>query len=228
MSIKNWPSNERPREKMLLHGSSVLSDAELLAIFLRTGVKGKTSVDLARQLLTHFGNLRTLLHADLKAFSTIQGVGSAKYIELQAVLELSRRYLFEAVQESEVLENSFKTRQYLMAKLGCYKQEVFACLLLDSKNRMIAFKELFTGSIDRADVYPREVVKAALAHNAVAIIFAHNHPSGDPQPSSSDIALTKQLQAALNLVDIRVLDHIVVGSYQAISFVEQGLLVDVV
>jgi len=217
MSIKQWPKAERPREKLLAQGPASLSNAELLAIFLRTGIKNKNAVELARQLLIEFGDLHTLFHASQQDFCKILGLGESKYILLKAILEISCRYLFEEIQQKEYLTNTNATKTYLQAKLGHQKKEVFACLLLDSKNRIIAFQELFYGCIDRATIYPSEVVKFALHHHASALILAHNHPSGDPSPSEHDKILTKRLQAALELVDIRVLDHIIVGQNKALS-----------
>ncbi len=222
MSIKTWPEQERPREKLLALGSEGLSNAELLAIFLRIGSKGKTAVDLARDLLKQFGDLKTLFNLPLQEFCRVRGLGSAKYAQLQAVLEMSRRYLLEDIKSKPFLHSSQATKQYLLALLGQRKKEVFGCLFLDSKHCIIAFQELFQGSIDRADIYPREVVKAALQHNAAAVILAHNHPSGDPEPSQADIQVTKKLRSALHLVEIRVLDHIVVGRNKSVSFVETG------
>ncbi|MDM8545616.1 DNA repair protein RadC [Candidatus Venteria ishoeyi] len=223
LSIPNLPEAERPREKLLKHGPKALSDAELLAIFLRVGVRGKTAIDLAEELLESFSSLRNLLSADLEQFCQIKGMGPAKYIQLQATLELSRRYFIAEMQRGESFSSPDHTRRFLLAKLHTRPHEVFACLFLDTKHRVIAFDELFYGTIDSAAVYPREVLKRALAHNAAAVIFAHNHPSGDEQPSQADISLTQRLKTALDLVDIRVLDHFVIGD-RALSFAEQGLL----
>ena len=225
MSISHWPAAERPREKLLLRGPTALSDAELLAIFLRTGVPGKTAVDLARDLLSEYGNLRTLLDADQKQFCRGHGLGLAKYVQLQAVLEMSRRHLRETLERGDTLSNPVDTRRYLTARLRGYAHEVFACLFLDNRHRVIAFDELFTGTLDGASVHPREVVKRALTHNAAAVIFAHNHPSGVAEPSSADTSLTQHLKNALALVDIRVLDHIIIGDgEQTVSLAERGLL----
>lgn len=183
MSIRNWPAAERPREKLLEHGSASLSDAELLAIFLRTGVSGKSAVDLARHLLTEFGSLRALLEADLEAFSRQLGLGPAKFTQLQAVLEMGRRHLAERLRRDSALESPQAVRDYLKSLLRHEPHEVFGCLFMDSKHRMLAFEVLFRGSIDSASVYPRQVVKRALAHNAAAVIFCHNHPSGNSEPS---------------------------------------------
>ena len=222
MSIRDWPAAERPREKLLQHGSGSLSDAELLAIFLRTGVSGKSAVDLARHLLTEFGSLRALLEADLRAFCRQLGLGPAKFSQLQAVLEMSRRHLAERLRRDSALENPQAVRDYLKSLLRHEPHEVFGCLFLDSKHRMLAFEVLFRGSIDSASVYPRQVVKRALAHNAAAVIFCHNHPSGITEPSQADRTLTKRLIEALGLIEVRVLDHFIVGDGQPLSMVEHG------
>ena len=222
MSIRDWPAAERPREKLLQHGSSSLSDAELLAIFLRTGVSGKSAVDLARHLLTEFGSLRALLEADLRAFCRQLGLGPAKFSQLQAVLEMSRRHLAERLRRDSALESPQAVRDYLKSLLRHEPHEVFGCLFLDSKHRMLAFEILFRGSIDSASVYPRQVVKRALAHNAAAVIFFHNHPSGITEPSQADRTLTKRLTQALDLIEVRVLDHFIIGDGQPLSMVEHG------
>ena len=223
MAITDWPVDERPREKLLKYGASSLSDAELLAIFLRTGVSGLTAVDLARQLLNHFGGLRPLLEAGREVFCAGNGLGEAKYAQLQAVLEMSRRHLLEKIRRGDALCSVAHTRQYLQAQLQACQQEVFAVLFLDNRHRVISFERLFYGTIDGASVHPREVVKRALAKNAAAVIFAHNHPSGVAEPSQADQAITRRLKEALALVDIRVLDHFVVGD-EVVSFAERGLL----
>jgi DNA repair protein RadC len=222
MAIADWPVHERPREKMLLRGAGALSDAELLAIFLRTGVKGKSAVDLARELLIRFGSLRSLLEADRQTFCDSPGLGEAKYIQLQATVEMSRRYLAEKIQRGDALQNPDDTRQYLMAQMRDHRQEVFACLYLDNRHRVISFDEMFYGTINMASVHPREIVQRALKHNASAVILSHNHPSGVAEPSTADIELTKQLQKALALVEVRVLDHVVVGDGSSVSFAERG------
>ena len=222
MSIKNWPAAERPREKLLAHGSASLSDAELLAIFLRTGVSGKSAVDLARHLLNEFGSLRALLEADLKTFSHQLGLGPAKFSQLQAVLEMARRHLAERLRRDSALESPQAVRDYLKALLRHEQHEVFGCLFMDSKHRMLTFEVLFRGSIDSASVYPRQVVKRALRHNAAAVIFCHNHPSGIPEPSEADRTLTQRLKEALDLVEVRVLDHFIVGDGEPLSMVEYG------
>ena len=222
MSIKDWPAAERPREKLLEQGSASLSDAELLAIFLRTGVTGKSAVDLARHLLAEFGSLRALLEADLGSFSRQLGLGPAKFSQLQAVLEMGRRHLAERLRRDSALESPQAVRDYLKSLLRHEHHEVFGCLFMDSKHRMLAFEVLFRGSIDSASVYPRQVVKRALAHNAAAVIFCHNHPSGVPEPSEADKTLTQRLTEALDLIEVRVLDHFIVGDGEPLSMVEHG------
>lgn len=222
MSIRDWPAAERPREKLLEQGSASLSDAELLAIFLRTGVSGKSAVDLARHLLSQFGSLRTLLEADLRTFSVHLGLGPAKFAQLQAVLEMARRHLAERLRRDSVLESPVAVRDYLKSMLRHEPHEVFGCLFLDSKHRVLAFETLFRGSIDTTSVYPRQVVKRALAHNAAALILCHNHPSGNPEPSQADRMLTRRLQEALELIDVRVLDHFIVGDGEPLSMAEYG------
>ena len=222
--IRDWPADERPREKLLQKGAEALSDAELLAIFLRTGVKGKSAVDLARELIAEFGGLAGLLGASQVRFCAGKGLGRAKYAQLQAVLEMSRRYLRAGLERRDVLTSPEHTRAYLKTRLYAYPFEVFACLFLDSRHRVIDYEELFRGTIDGSSVHPREVVRRALHHNAAAVILAHNHPSGVAEPSQADTRITKRLQEALALVDVRVLDHFVVGDGEPRSFAELGLL----
>ncbi|VVN25447.1 hypothetical protein PS662_04591 [Pseudomonas fluorescens] len=222
MSIRDWPAAERPREKLLEQGSGSLSDAELLAIFLRTGVSGKSAVDLARHLLHQFGSLRTLLEADQVTFSKHLGLGPAKFAQLQAVLEMARRHLAERLRRDSVMESPLAVRDYLKAMLRHEPHEVFGCLFLDSRHRVLAFESLFRGSIDSTSVYPRQVVKRALAHNAAALILCHNHPSGNTDPSQADRMLTKRLQEALELIDVRVLDHFIIGDGDPLSMAEYG------
>ncbi|MES9946582.1 RadC family protein [Candidatus Thiodiazotropha sp. CDECU1] len=224
MPITDWPMDERPREKLLRRGPESLSDAELLAIFLRTGVAGQTAVDLARSLLGEFGGLRHLLGADQQRFCRAKGLGSAKYAQLQAVLEMARRYLHEQLDATEGLSSPQQTQDYLRAKLRHYAYEVFSCLFLDNRHRVIRYEELFRGTIDGASIHPREVVKRALEHNAAALIFAHNHPSGVAEPSRADRQITQRLKDALALVDIRVLDHIVIGEGDAVSLAQRGMI----
>ncbi|PVV10714.1 MAG: hypothetical protein B6D77_08080 [gamma proteobacterium symbiont of Ctena orbiculata] len=224
MPITDWPMDERPREKLLRRGPESLSDAELLAIFLRTGVAGQTAVDLARSLLGEFGGLCHLLGADQQRFCRAKGLGSAKYAQLQAVLEMARRYLHEQLDATEGLSSPQQTQDYLRAKLRHYAYEVFSCLFLDNRHRVIRYEELFRGTIDGASIHPREVVKRALEHNAAALIFAHNHPSGVAEPSRADRQITQRLKDALALVDIRVLDHIVIGEGDAVSLAQRGMI----
>ncbi|WP_028470631.1 RadC family protein [Neptunomonas japonica] len=224
MAITDWPELERPREKLLAQGASSLSDAELLAIFLRTGIKGTSAVDLARDLLNRFDGLRPLLESSQEEFCEAPGLGPAKYAQLQAVLEMSRRHLMAALQRGELMGSPEAVRHYLIAQMRHHQQEVFACLFLDNKHRVIRFEPMFYGTIDAASVYPREVVKRALSLNAAAVIFSHNHPSGVAEPSLADKQITKRLVDGLQLVDIRVLDHMIVGDPDVISFAEQGLL----
>ncbi|HEX5340055.1 MAG TPA: DNA repair protein RadC [Gammaproteobacteria bacterium] len=224
MSIQDWPLAERPREKLLLQGSVALSDAELLAVFLRVGSRGKTAVDLARELLVEFDGLRGILSADRRSLCASHGIGDAKYAQLQAVLEMARRHLGQRLRRSNPLTDPAATRDYLAATLRDLPHEVFACLYLDTRHRVIAWEELFRGTLDGTSVHPREVVRHALGHNAAALIFAHNHPSGVAEPSDADRRLTRRLKEALALVDIRVLDHFVVGDGETVSFAERGLL----
>lgn len=224
MSIANWPASERPREKLLDLGPKALSDAELLAIFLRVGCVGKSAVDLARELLQEYGGLRPLLEASQSDFCKGLGLGNAKYAQLQAVLEMGRRHLSASLKEGDVLTSPDLVRNYVSAQLRHQPHEIFAILFLDNQNRLIAYDELFYGTIDGASVYPREVVKKALARNASAVILVHNHPSGVAEPSQADQRITQRLQAALGLVDIRVIDHMVVGDKDVVSFAERGLL----
>lgn len=224
MAIRNWPLSERPREKLLAKGASVLSDAELLAIFLRTGCAGKSAVDLARDLLLRFGGLRPLLESDQQTFCQAKGLGEAKYTQLQAVLEMSKRHLSETLKRGSSFTQANQVKQFLMSQLRHRQREVFAVLCLDSQHSLIAFEELFKGSINCAHVHPREIVKCALRHNAAAVILAHNHPSGLSEPSQSDCLVTSDIVKALNLVDVKVLDHMVVGDAKVSSFAELGLL----
>ena len=194
MSITEWPEEERPREKLLKRGANALSDGELLAIFLRTGVAGKSAVDLARDLLAELGGLKGLLSANEKCFCAVKGLGRAKYAQLQAVLEMSRRYLGEEIKDRDLLTSPEATRAYLKAQLHHHAREIFACLFLDNRHRVIRYEELFQGTIDGASVHPREVVRRALEVNAAAVIFAHNHPSGVTEPSQADLRITQRLK----------------------------------
>lgn len=224
MSIRSWPSEERPRERLLERGPQALSDAELLAIFLRTGRHGASAVDLARELLSACGGLRGLLEADRAAFAAHRGLGDAKYAQLQAVPEMGRRHLREDLARGEALTSPAATRRYLVAQLRHHPQEVFACIFLDSRHRVVRFEELFRGTIDGASVHPREIVRRALEQNAAAVIAAHNHPSGVAEPSAADEALTHRLREALGLVEVRLLDHFVIGDGEPVSLAERGVL----
>ena len=224
MAITDWPSAERPREKLIELGAEALSDAELLAIFLRVGVVGKSAVDLARDLLTKFGSLNGIFAATEHALSQVHGIGTSKYVQLQAIFEMSRRALSEQLQQRDVLKSPQAVRDFLVLKLGSLTKEVFLVLFLDTQNRLVATEEMFSGSLKVTSVYPREVLKRALHHNAASVIFAHNHPSGIAQQSQADELLTKQLKQALALVDVRVLDHFIVAGNNTLSFSERGLL----
>ncbi len=224
MGIRDWPASERPREKLIEQGAEALSDAELLAIFLRVGVTGKSAVDLARDLLNKFGSLNAIFAANEKAISQVHGMGSSKYAQLQAIFEMSQRALNEQMQEQDVLNSPQQVRDYLVLKLGSQLKEVFLVLFLDTQNRLIASEEMFSGSLKETSIYPREVVKRALHYNAAAVIFAHNHPSGIAQQSSADEMITQELKKALALVDMRVLDHFIVAGNTTLSFSERGLL----
>ena len=221
MAISDWPVAERPRERLLARGASTLSDAELLAVLLRTGVRGKSAVDLGRELLAEFKGLGALFNADL---TRIKGLGSAKRAQFQAAIELARRSMREALGEKPALTSPGAVRDYLRLSLGRREHEVFVCIWLDAQHRVIDVDEPFRGTLTQTSVYPREIVKAALARNAAAVIFAHNHPSGAAQPSQADELLTRNLKEALALVDVKVLDHFIVAGAQAISFAERGLL----
>lgn len=224
MAITDWPVEERPREKLLQRGATALTDAELLAIFLRTGVAGKSAVDLSRELLDLFGGLPALLCAGQREFCSARGLGSAKFAQLQAVLEMGRRYLQKSLEKTDALNSPELTRRYLSTRLRGLQHEVFACLFLDAKNRVIEFEEMFRGTLKSASVHPREIVKTALKYNAASVIFAHNHPSGVAEPSEDDKRITDRLRQALNLIDVVVLDHIVIGDGCDVSFAERGLL----
>ena len=224
MPIADWPINERPREKLLDKGPAALSDAELVAILFRTGVRGRTAVDLARAALKQCGSLSALLTASRDAFRLTAGLGDAKYVQLQAVLEMSRRALRETLDRGPALSSPQTVRDYLRLKLQGLSHEVFVAVFLDAQNRVLEVEELFRGTLTQTSVFPREIVKRALHFNAAAIIFAHNHPSGVAEPSRADEALTQTLKHTLALVDVKVLDHFVVGGDAAMSFAERGLL----
>jgi DNA repair protein RadC len=224
MAITDWPEDERPREKLLQHGASALSDAELLAIFLRVGVKGKSAVDLSRDLLTTFGSLNGIFSASLAEITQIHGIGESKYVQLQAIFEMSRRALVEEMQTTDVLSSPEKVSDYLSLKIGQLSREVFMVLFLDAQNRVITQEILFEGTLTQTSVYPREVVKRSLYHNAASIILAHNHPSGVAEPSRADELITHELKKALALVDVRVLDHFIVAGNATLSFAAKGLI----
>ena len=224
MAITEWLPEERPRERLLARGAEALSDAELIAIFLRTGVKGRSALDIARELLARFGSVSALFAADVSTLSGTAGLGSAKCAQLLAVMEVARRALKETMSRGNALSSPRVVRDFLRLKLQNRPHEVFIAVFLDAQNRVLAVEELFRGTLTQTSVYPREVVKRALYHNAAALIFAHNHPSGVAEPSRSDEALTQALKQALALVDVKVLDHFVIGGGAAMSFAERGLL----
>jgi len=224
MTIRDWPEDERPREKLLKQGAQALSDAELLAIFLRVGTRGKTALDLARGLINHYGSLKSLLGSSISEFCQFPGMGPAKYVQLTASLEMSKRYFHDEMRESDVISSSHACKQFLINALGNRKTEVFACLYLDTQHKILSFEELFYGTLDSASVYPREVVRKVIEKDAAALIFCHNHPSGSNTASDADIQLTQRLKSALELIDVRVLDHMIVAHNQVMSFAEQGLL----
>ncbi len=223
MAITDWAIEDRPREKLLQRGAIALSDAELLAIFLRTGIKGKTAVDLAKDLLAESGSLNSLLSASEKQFCLHKGLGQAKYVQMKAVVEMSRRYLDEKMKRGDVLKDASDVENYLKLKLRYSPYEVFACVFLDNKHRVIEFEELFRGTIDSASVHPREVVRRVIHHNAAAVIFSHNHPSGVAEPSQADHRITERLKQALSFIDVRVLDHFIIGD-EVVSFAQRGLI----
>lgn len=223
-SIRTWPEQERPREKLLSKGAKALSDAELLAIFLRTGTQGKNVIELAREIISHFGSLDKLFSASEKEFCLLKGLGRAKFVQLKACLEMSHRYLNEQIANQDVMQNPHQVKSYLQSRLKGKVNEVFAAIFLDNQHRVIAFEELFFGTINASSVHPRVVVQQCLKHNAAALIIAHNHPSGVAEPSISDVDITKNLNAAVGLIDVRLLDHLIVASHQVISMAEKGLL----
>ncbi|PWK92617.1 RadC family protein [Fulvimonas soli] len=223
MSIRHWPERERPREKLLAHGSTTLSDAELLAVLLGSGVRGKDAIALGRELLLSSGGLASLLgrtEQDIR----VAGLGPAKRARLAAALELARRSLAEQLERRPSLSSPRDSADFLRARLRHLPYEVFGCLYLDNRHRVLAFEELFRGTVDGASVHPREVVRACLRHNACAVIFAHNHPSGVAEPSAADRAITRELRDALQLVGVRVLDHLVIGAGEPVSMAARGLL----
>jgi DNA repair protein RadC len=224
MAIRDWPADERPREKLLEKGATALSDAEILAILLRSGTAGRSALDLARDALAAFGSLRQLIAADRARFCAEVGLGLARYAELQAAAEISRRQLSQSLRAGPLLASPKATRDFLSARLRDLEHEVFCCLYLDKRHRLIQFEELFRGTIDGASVHPREIVKLALRKNAAAVIVAHNHPSGVAEPSQADELITQRVKEALALVDIRLLDHIIVGEGVSVSLAERGLM----
>lgn len=224
MAIREWPKRERPREKLLERGSEALSDAELIAVLLGSGVRGSSAVDLARNLITRFGSIRELLSAERGECLSQLGLGPARYALLRAALELARRHHLDRLRAGPLVASPETTREFLLAQLRDRPYEVFCCMHLDSRYRLITFEELFRGTVDGASVHPREVVRQAMTHNSAALIFAHNHPSGVAEPSQADELITRRLRDSLALVDVRVLDHIVVGDGACISFAERGLL----
>ncbi|ELX10401.1 DNA repair protein RadC [Janthinobacterium sp. HH01] len=224
MAIKEWPPERRPRERLIREGAAALSDAELLAVFLRTGIPGKDAVQLGQQILHHFGSLQAMFGASLEAFSALRGLGPAKFSQLQAVMELARRAILEEIKAGQALNSPRAVKEYLRITFSGKDFESFHVLFLDVKNRLIDAREMFRGTLTHTSVYPREVVKAALACNAASIMLAHNHPSGTPDPSESDLLLTRALVQAMALVDIRILDHFVVAGHQVHSFAEHGQL----
>lgn len=224
MPLKDLPIDARPREKLLARGSAALSDAELLALLLRTGIEGKNVVALAQDILTRFAGLRGLLHAQAPALALIKGLGPAKQAELMAVIELARRALAQELAQQSVLDSPATMMDFVRLQIGSKPHECFMVLFLDVKQRLIACEEMFRGSLSSTSVYPREVAQRALQHSASAVVLAHNHPSGDVTPSPADIQLTSKLRAALALLDIRVLDHVITGPDRALSMAEQGLL----
>jgi DNA repair protein RadC len=224
MRISEWPEDERPRERLLKHGAAALSESELLAIFLRTGSAGKNAVELGRDLVARFGSLHRLFAATLEEFGAIEGFGPAKYAQLKAVTEIARRALAEEISERDNLSSPRAVRDFLQLTLGGRGHEVFVALFLDAQNRLLASEELFRGTLTQTSVYPREIVKSALRHNAAGVIFAHNHPSGVAEPSRADELLTQTLKQALSLVEIRTLDHFIVAGTRIVSFAERGLL----
>lgn len=226
MSITDWPEGERPRERLLAHGPEALSDAELLAIYLRVGVRGKSAVDLGRELLQRFdGSLSRLAEASLEELASVSGIGMAKAAQFKASFELARRALAQEMTARDTFSSPGQVRDWLRLKLATRQNEVFMALWLDAQNRLLKAEELFSGTLTQTSVYPREVVKSALGHNAAAVILAHNHPSGIAEPSRADELLTKALKDALAMVDVKVLDHfIVAGNTPPLSFAERGLL----
>jgi len=224
MHIRDWPSTERPREKLLAHGAGSLSDAELLAIFLGSGLRGRDAVQTARELLQHHGPLRRLLDRSARELAQLPGLGPARACSIAAALELGQRHLAADLERGTALTDPAAAGRYFAQRLRPRPHEVFAALFLDTRHRALAFEELFTGTIDSAEIHPREVVRRALAHNAAAVIVGHNHPSGNPEPSAADRTITARLREALALVQVRLLDHFVVGDGLPVSLAARGWL----
>lgn len=224
MAIHDWPEDERPREKLLTRGAAALSDAELLAIFLRMGVSGKSAVDLARDMLLHFGSLNGIFSASVQQFCEIKGLGPAKFTQFQAVLEMTKRALAEQLKARTTLSSPNAVRDFLRLQIGTRPYEVFMVLYLDAQNRLITSEEAFRGTLTQTSVYPREIARCALENQAASVIFAHNHPSGVAEPSQADRHLTKTLKQALAMLDIATLDHFIVTQDAIFSFAETGLL----
>lgn len=224
MTIKNWPESERPREKFLEYGPASLSDSELLALFIRTGSRGHTALDIAREMLTRFDGLRPMMSAPLAELCSIHGLGVSKCVQIQAARELGVRYLGERLRRGEALESPRDAADYLTMRLRDLPIEVFGCVFLDTRHQVISYENLFEGTINGASVHAREVVRRVLHHNAAAVIVAHNHPSGVAEPSQADITVTRRLKDALALVEVRLLDHLVVGNGECVSLSERGLL----
>lgn len=224
MPITDWPQEDKPREKLLHKGEANLTDAELLAVFIHTGIKGKTALDLAKDLLQQHGNLKKLLTMPVSTITSMQGIGLSKYVALKAALELGRRYFHHHLQTGEVLNNVSRIQSFLAAKLQDHANEVFACLFLDNHLRLLRFEELFYGTINEINIYTREIARKGLLHNAANIILAHNHPSGLSQPSEADIAVTEKIKQSLDLIDIKVIDHVIVGKPDIFSFAQAGLI----
>jgi len=224
MPIRDWPKSERPRERLLARGPEALSDAELLAVIIGSGLRGRSALDVARELIAAFGSIRGLLQADSRECLRMQGLGPARFALLRAGVELARRHHLDALQARPVVPSEKPLKEFLIAQLRDRPYEVFCCLHLDSRHRLITFEELFRGTVDGAAVHPRELVRQAVAHNSTAVILAHNHPSGVAEPSHADELITRRVRDSLALIDVRVLDHIVVGDGTCVSFAERGLL----
>jgi DNA repair protein RadC len=224
MTIKSWPEEQRPREKLLLRGAHALSDAELLAVILRTGSPGKSAVELGQALINHCGGMHELLGATPMQLSQVKGVGQAKRTQIQAMLELARRSLAATIQKRDLLTSTTQVKDFLRSLLIHKNQEAFLCLFLDTQNHLIIAEELFRGSLTETAVYPREVARQALHHNAASLIVAHNHPSGLAEPSQADADLTAELHHSMELIDVRLLDHLIVAGQQVFSFAEAGML----